>query len=122
MPPSWHCSTPATRRSNLNIYDSTQGGAAAVAQRAIAEGNRLILGPLLAEEVRAAAPVAQRARVPVLAFSNDESVAGDGVYILGLTPRQSIERVVGYARSRGAQRFGALVPSGVYGQRATQRR
>lgn len=105
---------------DLNIYDSTQGGAAAVTQRAIAEGNRLILGPLLAEDVRAAAPVAQRARVPVIAFSNDESVAGDGIYILGFTPRQSIGRVVNYAVARGAKRFGALVPTGVYGQRATQ--
>lgn len=105
---------------DLNIYDSTQGGAAAVAQRAIAEGNRLILGPLLAEEVRAAAPVAQRARVPVIAFSNDESVAGNGIYILGFTPRQSIGRVASFAMARGARRFGALVPTGVYGQRAMQ--
>ena len=87
---------------DLNIYDSTQGGAAAVTQRAIAEGNRLILGPLLAEEVRAMAPVAQRARVPVIAFSNDESVAGNGVYILGFTPRQSIGRVASFAMARGA--------------------
>ena len=108
------------RTIDLNVYDSTQGGAAAAAARAVSEGNGLILGPLLAEDVRAAAPVARRARVPVIAFSNDESVAGDGVYILGFTPRQSIDRVVGFARARGAQRFGALVPTGVYGQRATQ--
>ena len=104
----------------LKIYDSTQGGAAAAAAKAIAEGNRLILGPLLAEEVRLAAPIAQRARVPLVAFSNDEGVAGNGVYILGFTPRQSIARVVQFARSRGAQRFGGLVPTGVYGQRASQ--
>ena len=108
------------RTIELKVYDSTQGGAAAATARAISEGNRLILGPLLAEDVRAAAPVARRARVPVIAFSNDESVAGDGVYILGFTPRQSIDRVVGFARARGAQRFGALVPTGVYGQRAAQ--
>lgn len=105
---------------DLKVYDSTQGGAAAAAARAIAEGNRLILGPLLSEEVRAMAPVAQRSRVPVIAFSNDESVAGNGVYILGFTPRQSIGRVAGYARARGAKRFAALVPTGVYGERATQ--
>jgi len=105
---------------DLKVYDSTQGGPAAVAARAIAEGNGLILGPLLAEDVRAAAPVARRARVPLIAFSNDESVAGEGVYILGFTPGQSIGRVTLYARARGAQRFGALVPGGIYGQRAAQ--
>ncbi len=108
------------QRIALTIYDSNRGGAAAAAAKAIAEGNRLILGPLLAEEVRAAAPVARRARVPVIAFSNDESVAGQGIYILGFTPRQSIGRVVGFARGKGARRFGALVPSGVYGQRAAE--
>jgi ABC-type branched-subunit amino acid transport system substrate-binding protein len=105
---------------DLKIYDSTQGGAAAVTARAIADGNQLILGPLLAEDVRAAAPVARGAHVPVIAFSNDESVAGNGVYLLGFTPRQSISRVVQYARARGAQRFGGLVPNGVYGERAAQ--
>ena len=110
----------ANQTIDLNIYDSRQGGAAAAASRAIAEGNRLILGPLLSEEVLAMAPVARRARVPVIAFSNDESVAGNGVYILGFTPRQSIARVVDHAAARGAKRFAALVPTGVYGQRATQ--
>ena len=57
------------------------------ANEAIAEGNGLILGPLLAEDVRAVAPVARRADVPVIAFSNDVSVAGDGVYRDGLHPR-----------------------------------
>ena len=105
----------------LSVYDSAApGGAAAAAQRAIAEGSRLILGPLLAEDVRAAAPVARRGGVPVIAFSNDEGVAGNGVYIMGFTPDQSISRVVSYARSQGVNSFGALMPTGLYGQRATQ--
>ena len=81
------------------------GGAAAAAQRAIADGNRLILGPLLAEDVRAAAPVARRADVPVVAFSNDEGVAGNGVYIMGFTPDQSIDRVVSLCPGERAAQF-----------------
>jgi branched-chain amino acid transport system substrate-binding protein len=105
----------------IQVYDSNRpGGGAAAAQQAIADGNRLILGPLLAEDVRAAAPVARRAGIPVIAFSNDEGVAGDGVYILGFTPDQSISRVVALARSKGATSFGGLVPTGLYGQRAAQ--
>jgi ABC-type branched-subunit amino acid transport system substrate-binding protein len=64
------------------------------------------------------APIAARRGVPVIAFSNDDSVAGDGVYLMGLDPGQSVRRVVAYARSRGAQRFAAIVPTGDYGQRA----
>lgn len=106
---------------SISVYDSAApGGAAAAAERAIAEGSRLILGPLLSEDVRAAAPVARRGGVPIITFSNDEGVAGNGVYIMGFTPDQSIGRVVSYARSQGMSNFGALMPTGLYGQRATQ--
>ena len=105
----------------LKVYDSAAaGGAAGAAQRAINDGNRLILGPLLAADVRAAAPIARRADVPVVAFSNDEGVAGNGVYIMGFTPDQSIDRVVAHARSSGKANFAALVPTGLYGERASQ--
>jgi len=105
----------------ITIYNSAgPGGVAGATQRAIAEGSRLILGPLLAEDVRAAAPVARQAGVPVIAFSNDEGVAGNGVYIMGFTPDQSISRIVDYSRSKGANSFAALTPTGLYGQRAAQ--
>jgi ABC-type branched-subunit amino acid transport system substrate-binding protein len=106
-------------RIRITVYDTARGGAAEAANRALAEGNGLFLGPLLAEDVRAVAPVARRARVPVIAFSNDSSVAGDGVYLMGFTPGQSIARVVSYARGAGLERFGALAPAGVYGRRAS---
>lgn len=107
------------QRIRITAYDTASGAVPAV-NEALAEGNGLILGPLLAEDVRAVAGIARRADVPVVAFSNDISVAGDGVYLMGFTPGQSIGRVVSYARSRGASRFGALVPAGIYGQRASQ--
>ena len=88
------------QRIRITAYD-TAAGAVPAANEAIAEGNGLILGPLLAEDVRAVAPVARRADVPVIAFSNDISVAGDGVYVMGFSPGQSIDRVVAFARGRG---------------------
>ena len=109
-----------TRNEKIRItsYDTNQGAAAA-ASRALADGNRLILGPLLAEDVRAVAPLARRAGVPVVAFSNDASVAGNGTYVMGYSPAQSIERVVDYARAQGVRSFAGLVPSGLYGERAS---
>lgn len=101
----------------ITNYD-TAGGAAAAAQKALADGNRLFLGPLLAEDVRAVAAAAEAARVPVIAFSNDVATAGKGVWLLGFSPAQSIDRVVRYAKSRGMTRFAALVPQGVYGRGA----
>ncbi|WP_439533242.1 penicillin-binding protein activator [Polymorphobacter sp.] len=102
---------------NLRIYD-TAPGAAAAASRALGEGAGLILGPLLASDVRAVSALADSRQVPLISFSNDTAVAGRNVFILGFQASQSISRVVSYARSRGVERFAALVPAGVYGQRA----
>ncbi|CAN5660357.1 hypothetical protein BH10PSE14_BH10PSE14_28190 [soil metagenome] len=109
-----------TRNERLRVttYD-TNLGAAAAAQRAIAEGNKLILGPLLAADVRAVMPIARGAGVPVISFSNDAGVAGNGAYLMGNLPTQSIDRVVDYAASQGVTTFAGLVPNGLYGERAS---
>ena len=105
------------KRVNLRVYDTTPGAAGA-AQRALADGATLVLGPLLAGDVREVEAVAATRAVPVISFSNDSSLAGGDVYVLGFQPGQSIARTIAYARSRGIERFAALVPAGVYGQRA----
>jgi ABC-type branched-subunit amino acid transport system substrate-binding protein len=107
-------------RIRITVYDTAKGGALAAANEALADGNGLFLGPLLSEDARAIAPVARSRGVPVIAFSNDSGVAGNGVYLMGFTPRQSITRTVSFARERGVQRFAALTPQGVYGRRASQ--
>ncbi len=104
----------------ISVYDTVEGGAGAAAARAIAGGHGLILGPLRSEEVQAVTPLAQRARVPVISFSNDRDAAAPGTYVLGFTPTQAIERVVAQAASGGARRFVAVVPTSTYGQRSVQ--
>ena len=104
----------------ISVYDTAEGGAGAAAARAASAGHGLILGPLRSEEVRAVTPIAQRARVPVITFSNDATAAAQGSYILGFTPAQAIERVVIEAATKGARRFAALVPASDYGQRSSQ--
>lgn len=106
------------RSVRITNYD-TATGASAAAQRAIAEGAQLIIGPLLAENVRQVTPIARAAGVPVLSFSNDMALAGSGAYVMGYIPAQSIERVVDYARSQGVTSFAGLVPNGLYGERAS---
>ena len=107
-----------TTQVRVTSYD-TATGAAVAARRAIDEGAQLILGPLLAEDARAVGPIARAAGVPVLSFSNDSGVAGQGTYVMGYTPVQSVERVVAFARSRGVTSFAGLVPNGLYGERVS---
>ncbi len=46
----------------------------------------------------------------MVSYSNDASVAGNGIFLLGYAPSQSIDRVVSYARGRGAKNFAAWCP------------
>nr|WP_298927800.1 penicillin-binding protein activator [uncultured Erythrobacter sp.] len=108
-----------TNANNIRIttYDTSKGAGAA-ARKAIADGNKLILGPLLADNVPAVQAAARPARVPAIAFSNDIRVASADVFLMGHVPEQSINRSVQYARARGSNNFAAIVPEGAYGQRS----
>lgn len=108
-----------TNAENLRIttYD-TATGADSAAARAIADGNKLILGPLVREDVRAVLARARPASVPLITFSNDTSVAANDVFVMGHVPEQSVARSVAYLSAQGARRFAALIPNGDYGRRA----
>jgi ABC-type branched-subunit amino acid transport system substrate-binding protein len=102
----------------ITNYD-TAPGAETAASKALADGNKVFLGPLLSEDVHAVEGAAAAAGVPVIAFSNDAEAAGDDVWLLGFSPAQSIDRIVRFAKSRGLTRFAALIPPGVYGRNAS---
>ena len=108
-----------TRNATIRMtsYDTALGVDAAV-RKAVADGNRLILGPLRSDDVVAVANIAGPAKVPVISFSNDIGAAGRNVFLMGHLPNQSIDRVVKYAFSMGQTRFGGIVSKDVYGQRA----
>jgi ABC-type branched-subunit amino acid transport system substrate-binding protein len=90
-------------------------GAVNAARAVIAEGARLILGPLLAPEVEAVKPLARDAHLDVIAFSTVTNLAGGNVFLMGFLPRQEVAREVGYARQHGIDRFAALAPNSPYG-------
>ena len=101
----------------LKPYD-TQGtpeGALIAAKNLINGGVSLILGPLLSEEVRILIPVVRSSGVNLVAFSTDTKVAGDGVYLLGYTSHQQVERITRFAYESGLKRFGILAPRSAYG-------
>ncbi|MBL4858429.1 MAG: penicillin-binding protein activator [Erythrobacter sp.] len=108
-----------TEASNLRIttYDTAEGPQAA-ARQAIADGSKLIIGPLLGSNVVSIRAEAAPANVPIISFSNDATVAGPGVFVMGHIPEQSIARSVEYARDNGADSFAILAPDGDYGVRA----
>ncbi|WP_336986507.1 penicillin-binding protein activator [Altererythrobacter aquiaggeris] len=108
-----------TNADNLRIttYDTAKNARDA-ARRAIADGNKLILGPLMSDNISSVLAEARPANVPLISYSNDIAGAANGVYLLGHVPGQSIARTIDYARKKGASRFAALIPAGDYGARA----
>jgi branched-chain amino acid transport system substrate-binding protein len=94
----------------------TPDGARLAAESAIKEGAELIIGPLFAQEVSGAAPVARQAGIPMIAFSTDEKVAGNGVYLLSFQAGRDVPRIVTFAMSRGKRNFGQLIPQSPYGR------
>ncbi len=108
-----------TNAKNLRIttYDIASGPAAA-ASKAIADGNRLILGPIQAEDVPPIATIARAARVPLVTYTGSTGVAARDVFVMSTVPEASLARTVTYAARTGSKRFALLAPKGEYGQRA----
>jgi ABC-type branched-subunit amino acid transport system substrate-binding protein len=96
--------------------EGTAKGAALAAKSALEEGAKLFIGPLFADEVRAVTPLARKAGVSLLTFSNTPDVAGKGVYLFGFPAQQQVARVAGQAYAKELTRIGALVPANAYGE------
>lgn len=106
------------RKDLMLLPQDTQGtgpGAVEATMKAIGLGAEIILGPLLSEEVTAAAPVGRANNVPVIAFSSKMEVAQPGVYLLSFPPALEIQRVIDHAVANGKTRIAALIPENSYG-------
>jgi ABC-type branched-subunit amino acid transport system substrate-binding protein len=105
----------------LMSADEGAGGveAASGVRTLLSEGAEVIIGPLFAQSVTAAAPIARDHGVLLISFSTDRVVAGNGVYLLSFQPESQVRRIVSYAAAQGHSAFAALVPSTAYGARVT---
>ena len=103
---------------DLRVY-STAGNAAtagAMAQQAVGEGAKIIIGPLYAEAANAAGVAVAGAGVNVLSFSNNPTIAGGNVFILGATFDDTANRLVGHAKRNGRDRIVVVHGQDVAGQ------
>ncbi len=94
----------------------TAQGARDAAQSAIQNGVGLLLGPVFADAVRAVKPVAASARINLIGYSTDWTLAGENTFIMGFLPFDQVERVVNYAASQNIGRVSVLAPNTEYGR------
>ena len=92
---------------DLRVYPTAANPtqASSAAARAVNEGAQIILGPLYAENANAAGVAVANSGVNVLAFSNNPTIAGGNVFILGPTFRATANRLVGYGVRNGLSRY-----------------
>ncbi len=100
----------------LRDTGTTPAGAINAANAAVAEGAKLILGPLAADQVTAAGSVARASGIPMIGFSNTAAAAGPGVYLLSVLPEGEMKRSVLYLRDQGRRGPAGIFPATPYGE------
>ena len=70
----------------------------------------VIVGPVLKESVQgvAQATAAAQPKAPVIAFSTDNTVAGNGTFLLSFTLDEEVSRIVDFASKQGLKRFALI--------------
>lgn len=88
---------------DLRVYQTagSPAQAAAQAQKAVAEGAQVILGPVFAQEANAAGVAVAATGVNVLSFSNNTDIAGNNVFVLGPTFDNTAKRLAAFAVRQG---------------------
>ncbi len=107
---------------DLRVY-STAGNAAqaqAEAIKAVEDGARIILGPLHAESANAVAVAVADKGVNVLAFSNNTTIAGGNLFILGQTFQNTASRLARYGVLNGKNRVLTVYDNNLAGQLGKQ--
>ncbi|SLN66698.1 hypothetical protein TRL7639_03808 [Falsiruegeria litorea R37] len=88
---------------DLRVYDTAgdAGTASAVAQQAVSDGAKIILGPVYAQAANAAGLAVLNKNINVLSFSNNTNIAGGNVFVLGPTFDNTAKRLTSYAAATG---------------------
>jgi len=103
---------------DLRVYD-TRGDAAtaaAVARQAVSEGARILLGPVYGEAANAAGLAVSGQNINVLSFSNNPTIAGGNLFVLGPTFENTARRLASYAARQGKTSAVMVHGSDVSGQ------
>ncbi|TPW34766.1 penicillin-binding protein activator [Oecophyllibacter saccharovorans] len=107
---------PPSQKIALDVFDSAPpSNGTQAAHKAVSAGDSIVLGPLMGGATEQAADVLQPAQLPELAFTSDSQQARPGVWVMGLTPEQQVDRLVQAAVAAGRHRFAAFLPESPLG-------
>ena len=78
---------------------------------------RLIVGPLLRENLIKIKPVINKFQIPVFSFTNDSSLSEKGIWVLGFSPFDQINKIIDYAIKCKKEKIGFISIDNDYGRK-----
>ena len=95
---------------DLRVYNTAANEtiAAQQARQAVNDGAKIILGPLYSSTTAAVGAEVARNGINVLSFSNNTTIAGGNVFVLGHTFENTADRLTAYAAQQGRERIALL--------------
>ena len=101
----------------LLVFDTVEKGADVAAREAVVADTDIIVGPLFSDAVVPARQVAATHGVPMLALSNNTTIAGRGSWLFGYLPEQQVDILLGHALTAGRSKVGIIAADDVFGQK-----
>jgi ABC-type branched-subunit amino acid transport system substrate-binding protein len=92
----------------------TRSGTTRAVNNAAAEGVRLVLGPLVADNVQSAGIAARRHNLQVIGFTTDSTKVGGNVMTLGILPNDQGKRIAQYAANANLNRIAIITTNDSY--------
>jgi ABC-type branched-subunit amino acid transport system substrate-binding protein len=102
----------------LKIYDTngTTFGAVKAANKAVADGVDLIIGPLFSAETKAIRNIVKKNDLLLFSLSNDQSLANiSNVFVTGSIPEQEIQLLISYLIGSDIHNYVSFLPNNEHG-------
>lgn len=105
--------------NNITLYfednRSTQEGSIEAATNIVNKNVKMIIGPVLRDNVLAANTVILTTSIPLFAFSNDESIANNNIFLNNINLKQEAYEITRFAVDNNNKRLACLTPENLYG-------
>jgi hypothetical protein len=78
---------------------------------------RLLVGPLLRENLIKIKPVINKLKIPVFSLTNDSSLSEKGIWVLGYSPFDQLNKIIDYAIKCKKEKIGFISVDNDYGRK-----
>lgn len=78
---------------------------------------RLLVGPLLRENLIKIKPIINKFKIPVFSFTNDSSLSEKGIWVLGFSPFDQMNKIINYAIKCKKEKIGFISIDNDYGHK-----